>query len=87
MAKSITAQIENRTDTSTNWTNNNPMLGLGEIGIESDTTKMKIGDGVTSWNNLAYHSSIAEDVTNSKTYKYYLQIVDGVTQFVYEEVV
>lgn len=46
--------IQNRQDTSTNWTRINPVLVQGELGIEIDTNKFKIGDGVTAWKDLAY---------------------------------
>lgn len=36
------------------WTTSNPVLLKGELGIETDTLKMKIGNGSTSWINLAY---------------------------------
>ena len=36
------------------WTAKNPLLQRGEIGYEIDTHKVKIGDGVTYWNDLAY---------------------------------
>ena len=36
------------------WTQKNPLLQRGEIGYEVDTHKVKIGDGVTYWNDLAY---------------------------------
>ena len=36
------------------WTAKNPLLQRGEIGVESDTHKIKVGDGLTYWNNLAY---------------------------------
>lgn len=42
--------------TSLIWINTNPTLALGAIGQESDTDKFKLGDGVTAWNSLAYHS-------------------------------
>jgi len=32
------------------------MLAQGEIGFETDTKKIKIGDGTTYWNTLAYWS-------------------------------
>ena len=32
----------------------NPVLLAGELGIEIDTGKYKIGDGLTQWNSLAY---------------------------------
>lgn len=47
-------KIQLRHDTSTNWTTYNPILLEGEIGIETDTNKMKIGDGVTAYNSLEY---------------------------------
>ena len=50
-----------RRDTSTNWTNNNPVLLLGEPGFETDTSRMKIGDGSTLWNDLPYY--IGYDIT------------------------
>jgi len=47
-------QLQFRRDTSTNWTSNNPILLAGEMGIETDTKKFKIGDGTTAWNSLSY---------------------------------
>jgi len=47
-------QFQFRRDTSTNWTNNNPVLLSGELGIETNTHQFKIGDGVTVWTSLAY---------------------------------
>ena len=41
-------------DTALNWATNNPVLLNGEYGIETDTRKQKVGDGVTEWNNLPY---------------------------------
>ena len=46
--------IRLRRDTSENWTANNPILALGEPGVETDTKKMKIGNGVNDWRNLSY---------------------------------
>ena len=39
---------------SSNWETLNPVLGPGEPGYELDTHKIKIGDGVTAWNDLPY---------------------------------
>ncbi len=33
---------------------NNPILQAGEIGIETDTVRLKVGNGVTPWNELLY---------------------------------
>ena len=44
-----------RNDTAANWeTNKTTVLKKGEVGIEIDTNKMKIGDGVTAYGNLKY---------------------------------
>lgn len=43
-----------RYKTKAEWTAANPVLLVGELGIESDTHKAKIGDGITSWSGLAY---------------------------------
>lgn len=44
------------------WSVQNPILFAGEVGIESDTNKIKIGDGVTAWNSLPYFSNINKSV-------------------------
>jgi len=41
-----------RRDSSANWETNNPVLLSGEPGYETDTNKLKIGDGVTAWSDL-----------------------------------
>ena len=46
--------IQVRRDTATNWTSVNPTLAQGEIGFETDTKKLKIGNGSSVWNSLAY---------------------------------
>jgi hypothetical protein len=43
-----------RRDTAANWTSANPVLALGEPGLETDTRRVKYGDGSTSWNALPY---------------------------------
>lgn len=48
--------IQFRRDTAANWTSANPTLANGEMGIETDTAKYKIGDGSTAWTSLAYSS-------------------------------
>jgi hypothetical protein len=46
--------IQNRRDTAATWTSVNPILASGEIGVETDTNKFKIGDGTSTWSALAY---------------------------------
>lgn len=43
-----------RNDTALNWRLVNPILKRGEWGLETDTSLMKFGDGVTTWNSLGY---------------------------------
>ncbi len=50
-------KIQIRNGTAAEWTTANPVLLLGEMGIENDTTKMKVGNGVTAWNSLSYIAS------------------------------
>ena len=47
-------KIQLRRDTSSNWTNSNPTLSQGELGHETNTGKLKVGDGSTAWNSLGY---------------------------------
>ena len=47
-------QIQVRRGTASQWTTANPTLAAGEIGFESDTVKIKIGDGSTAWSSLGY---------------------------------
>ena len=54
MTIQLTALQRQRRDTAANWTAENPTLLAGEIGIESDTLKWKVGNGGTAWNSLAY---------------------------------
>lgn len=58
----IMTRIVNRNDTAARWQQFNPILLKGELGIEIDTSKIKIGDGVTAWNSLKYISG-SVDVT------------------------
>ena len=50
----MTTTIKLRRDLSTNWSNSNPILASGEPGLETDTLKVKYGDGITNWANLSY---------------------------------
>lgn len=47
-------RIQLRRDTSANWSVNNPVPSAGEPCFEIDTGKLKIGDGSTKYNDLAY---------------------------------
>lgn len=49
-------RIRVRRGTSAQWTAADPVLGEGELGFETDTGKLKIGNGSTGWTTLAYTS-------------------------------
>lgn len=51
---SSVARIQLRRDTAANWTAENPVLLVGEVGFETDTRKLKLGDGSTAWSSLLY---------------------------------
>lgn len=48
-------QIQLRRDTAAAWTSANPTLALGELGLETDTGKLKVGTGTTAWGSLPYN--------------------------------
>lgn len=54
----ITYTIQAKRDTAANWTANNPTLAEGEFGFETDTKKLKIGDGNTLWASLPYPDAV-----------------------------
>jgi hypothetical protein len=47
-------RIKIRRDSQVLWELNDPILADGELGFERDTYKLKIGNGVSHWNDLAY---------------------------------
>ncbi len=53
-ATTVPVKMAQRRDTAANWTSANPTLLAGEIGIESDTSKIKLGTGSTAWTSLSY---------------------------------
>jgi len=66
----MTAQIQVRRDTTGNWSAANPVLKSGEMGLDTTTGYLKMGDGVTSWNTLPY-STAPMTVNNPFTYTAY----------------
>lgn len=47
-------RIQLRRDTAAAWASTNPVLAQGEIGVNLTNNKIKLGDGTTAWNSLAY---------------------------------
>lgn len=56
----MATHIISRNDTAANWTARNPTPLKGELCIESDTNKAKVGDGATPWLSLAYFVDTAD---------------------------
>lgn len=56
-----------RRDTASNWTSANPTLSGGEVGIETDTLKMKLGNGSTAWTSLGYFAPPSIDEVGDVT--------------------
>jgi hypothetical protein len=50
----VVTQIQIRRGTASEWTSTNPTLASGELGAETDTNKIKCGNGSTAWNSLPY---------------------------------
>lgn len=61
-------QIQLRRGTASAWTSANPILALGEVGIETNTLKSKVGDGVSTWSELDYMVTAWADVTGKPAY-------------------
>lgn len=64
MAGNTLLQI--RRDTAANWTAANPTLAAGEQGYETNTGKIKYGDGATAWVSLAYFTVTASITDDDK---------------------
>ena len=52
----MATQIQLRRGTAAAWTSANPTLAQGEFGVETDTYKLKLGDGTTAWTSLGYYA-------------------------------
>jgi hypothetical protein len=63
----VVTQIQIRRGTASEWTSTNPTLASGEQGFETDTNKMKIGNGATAWNSLSYAITGAAGTVTSIT--------------------
>lgn len=65
--RTLQAKLKVRSDTATNWQSNNPVLLQGEPAFETDTNKLKFGDGTSAYNDLPYVSSDAVTVEANPT--------------------
>lgn len=62
--KTLNTKIQLRNGTAAEWTTKDPILLKGEMGIEIDTHKIKVGDGKTAWSALAYCGADTTDILN-----------------------
>lgn len=58
---SESSTIQFRSDTAANWKALDPVLAKGEPGYDSDFKWFKIGDGVTTWNELGWMRDVLYD--------------------------
>ena len=54
MATVISTTFKLKRGTAARWAEVNPILEQGEPGFVYDSNRLKIGDGVTHWNDLPY---------------------------------
>ena len=80
---SSTARLRLRRDTASAWTAANPVLLLGEVGIETDTRNFKVGNGSSAWSALPYYLTAVGSVVRGQVSKMDAGTIDIVTQSVY----
>lgn len=66
MATVINATIRFKRGTADRWNEVNPVLMDGEPGYETNTGKVKIGNGVSAWKDLTYLGE--KSVVNASTH-------------------
>jgi len=54
----MSSKILLRRGTAAEWSSANPILGTGELGIETDTLKIKIGNGSSTWSQLSSYANV-----------------------------
>lgn len=59
-------KLQLRRGTAAQWSAANPLLAEGEMGVELDTGKFKVGNGINRWNQVEYTTNFGDqDVQNS----------------------
>ena len=59
------SRISQKRDSSENWELNNPILMNGEFGYDTTKKQIKIGDGVSHWNDLPFITSSEQILVES----------------------
>jgi hypothetical protein len=55
--------IKLKRGTASAWTAADTVLAAGELGLETDTLKLKAGDGSTAWTALDYITMDVDSIT------------------------
>ena len=65
----MAVKLQFRRDTAANWETNNPILSEGELGLDTTNNRFKIGDGVSTWDNIEFsqYTNKAETFTEDLT--------------------
>jgi hypothetical protein len=74
----LVKRLQVRWNTAAGWSALNLLLLVGEQAYETDTGKLKIGDGVSYWNTLPYLAGGGGEIT-------YFELDGGNATSVYTE--
>lgn len=78
----MAVKLQLRGDTAAAWTAANPILAERELAIETDTQKLKVGDGTTAWNSLPYLNSFSKTIQFAVTDDF-TNIATGTNKFTF----
>ncbi len=70
-------RIQLRRDTAANWASSNPVLRAGEVGIETDTLKFKIGNGSSTWTQITNYANVTTTGLSNSLSDYILAATKG----------
>lgn len=75
VTNALSERISFVADTEANFTSNNPILAINEFAISTDTSQIKIGDGLTAWNDLDYATKTSSQI-DTQVQNIYLDIMN-----------
>jgi hypothetical protein len=61
------ALIQIRRATATQWHTDNPILEVGEFGLDTDASFFKVGDGATRWDDLSFANEVVNSTSSTST--------------------
>ena len=76
-------KIQHLRGSASDWTSRNPVLPEGEIGVEIDTLKIKVGNGTDTWTNLAYVGDHVSTAAGANEITHSFTMVLGVSDYEY----